>query len=176
MATRQKSEIVVADSTSVEPQSKSIVRRKRGEIAASQNASNGDAILAEELTLAFDPEMCAAIVMRLVQEKDTIRLLSTQEEQLSRALEVSRLGAIEAARQRGIATARAENAQSVRQLKERQQKEFIENDLPQLIDSCDYLPYQTMKNTVESFAAIVKVKLYWEEDSEGGYTCTAKPI
>lgn len=174
MVNRQKAEITIqGDAKSIESQSRTISRR-RNPASVPVATNNGDAILVEEFVLAYDPEIRAAIIARLVKEKNTIAELITQEERLSRIIEASKLAAIEQARAKGIATARRENAKKMHQLKEKQQKDFIENDLPQLLDSCDFLDFETMKTTVESFAEILKIQLIWEETNEG-YACTAKP-
>jgi hypothetical protein len=161
-----------------EPRKSTSITRRRKETSAPTvaNQNQGNAILTEELVLAFDPELRAAILTRLVREKGTIQQLATQEEQLSYVLEVAKLSAVEAGHAAGIANARREKAEKEQKLRDAEQKNFIENDLPQLLDSCDYLPYEAMKKTVEGFAKLVGLKLQWEETGDGEYTCTASPI
>ncbi len=162
---------------STEPQKTTSITRRRKEPSTPTvaNQNQGSAILTEELVLAFDPELRAAILTRLVREKGTIQQLATQEEQLSYVLEVAKLGAVEAGHAAGVANARREQAEKIQKLRDTEQKNFIENDLPQLLDSCDYLPYEAMKTAVEGFAKLVGLKLEWEE-TDGQFTCTASPI
>lgn len=51
------------------------------------------------------------------------------------------------------------------------QKQFIEVDLEKLIDSCDYLPYETMKQTIDGFASRLGVSLEWKELEDGQFEC-----
>jgi hypothetical protein len=44
-------------------------------------------------------------------------------------------------------------------------------ELPQLIDSCDYLPYETMKQTINEFASRLGVQLEWRDLSNGQFEC-----
>jgi hypothetical protein len=175
-ASPETSEMTVHAESSPAQTTKSITRRKKeATMPTVANQNQGSVILTEELILAFDPELRSAMITRLVREKSTILQLADQEEQLSRVLEIAKLAAVEDARARGVASARKQQAGKAKKLREQEQKSFIENDLPQLLDNCDYLGFETMKTTVEELAKLVGVVLQWEEESDGEFTCTAKP-
>jgi hypothetical protein len=169
MAAR-KGELTVQGDTpvSIQPQSKSIVKGRGQSITPAPSAF---AVVIEQLENAFDEDLRLAIFERLVREQQQIAGQVTEEEKLTKAVEIARLEAIEKAREKGKQSARREIAQRKREQLAAVQKQFIDVDLEQLIDSCDYLPYQTMKQTVDSFAARVGVKLEWKDLSDGQFEC-----
>jgi hypothetical protein len=156
--------------TSIELQSKKIVKGRGQQIAPVPSAF-GQVI--EQLEMAFDEDLRLAIFERLLREQQQIVQQVTEEEKLTKAVEIARLEAIEQAREKGKQSARAEIAQRKREQLIAVQKQFIDVDLEKLIDSCDYLPYETMKQTIDSFAARVGVKLEWKELSDGQFECIA---
>ncbi|PMB03579.1 hypothetical protein CEN49_22925, partial [Fischerella thermalis CCMEE 5273] len=53
------------------------------------------------------------------------------------------------------------------------QRYFINVELPQLLEKCEYLGYETMKQVVTDLAKRVDVKLDWKEKENGEYECNA---
>ena len=168
--------LVPDESTSIpEIQSKSIVRRRKEEIVKTTDSSTA-ATAIEELEVSFDPDLRMAIIARLVRDKALIKSAATQERQISQALELARIEAIDLARREGKALARTIIQEKKKQQKANAQKQFVEVELPQLLDSCDCLPYESMKKTVNEFAAHVGVKLEWKELENGEYECVPSII
>jgi hypothetical protein len=154
--------------TSIEPQSKKITKGRGQQIAPVPSAF---AVVIEQLEIAFDEDLRLAIFERLIREQQQIAQQVTEEEKLTKAVEIARLEAIEQAREKGKQSARAEIAQRKREKLEVVQKQFIDVDLEQLIDSCKYLPYETMKQTIDGFASQVGVKLEWRDLDDGQFEC-----
>jgi outer membrane translocation and assembly module TamA len=154
--------------TSIEPQSKKITKGRGQQIAPVPSAF---AVVIEQLEIAFDEDLRLAIFERLIREQQQIAQQVTEEEKLTKAVEIARLEAIEQAREKGKKSARAEIAQRKRQKLAAVQKQFIDVDLEKLIDSCNYLPYETMKQTIDGFAAQVGVKLEWRDLDDGQFEC-----
>ncbi|AUB41947.1 hypothetical protein COO91_08038 [Nostoc flagelliforme CCNUN1] len=172
MATR-KGELTVQGTelqTSIEPQSRKITKGREQKIVPVPSAF---ALVIEQLEIVFDEDLRLAIFERLVREQQQIAQQVTEEEKLTKAVEIARLEAIEQAREKGKKSARAEIAQRKREKLAAIQKQFIEVDLEKLIDSCDYLPYEMMKQTIDGFAAQVGVKLEWKELEDGQFECNA---
>jgi len=151
----------------IEPQSKSVMVRKKEEITTTTPAPQAQALAIAELELSFDPDLRLAMIQRLVQAREEIEILTTHEQKLAKVIEIGRLTATEKAREDGVQQARAEFAIKAKKYKESQQKLFMEKELPQLIASCDFLPIDDLKATVEAFAARLDIKLKWEESDEG---------
>ncbi|NDJ26065.1 hypothetical protein GS682_31700 [Nostoc sp. B(2019)] len=166
---RKGSEITVSEETSVQTQSKAITRGRKPEITAHQQQSEAQVI--EELEIAFDLDLRMAIIQRLVRDKHIIFEQQDKERQITEALEIARLEAIEKAKQEGKQQARAKMAQKKREQKREAQQHFIDVELEQLIDSCDYLPYEIMKQTIDGFAARLGVKLEWKDLDDGQFEC-----
>ncbi|MBW4557929.1 MAG: hypothetical protein KME59_18735 [Trichormus sp. ATA11-4-KO1] len=168
---RRGSEITVPEETAVQTQSKSITRGRKSEITTHQQQSEAQVI--EELEIAFDLDLRMAIIQRLVRDKHIIFEQQDKERQVTEALEIARLEAIEKAKEEGKQQARAKMAQKKREQKAVAQQHFIDVELEQLIDSCDYLPYETMKQTIDGFAARLGVKLEWRDLDDGQFECNA---
>lgn len=167
----RKGELIVQGTeaqASIEPQSKKIIKGREQKILPVQKHF---ALMIEQLEVAFDEDLRLAIFERLVREQQQIAQQATQEEKVTKAFEIARLEAIEQAKQKGKQSARAEIAQRKREKLAAIQKQFIDVDLEKLIDSCDYLPYETMKQTIDGFAAQVGVKLEWKELEDGQFEC-----
>ncbi|WP_341532100.1 hypothetical protein WKK05_39730 (plasmid) [Nostoc sp. UHCC 0302] len=156
--------------TSIGRQSKSMVKSKGQSITQVPSAF---AVVIEQLENAFDEDLRLAILERLVREQQQIAQLLTQEEKLTKALEIARFEAIDKAREKGKLSARLEVAQRKREQLAAVQKQFIDVELEQLIDSCDYLPFETMKQTIDSLAARVGVTLEWKDLEDGQFECIA---
>ncbi|MBD2496729.1 hypothetical protein [Nostoc sp. FACHB-280] len=156
--------------TTIQPQSRSMVKSRKPEITQAPSAF---ALVVEKLEIAFDEDLRLAILERLVREQKQIAQQVTEEEKLTKALEIARLEALEQAREKGKQSAREEIAQRKREQLAATQKQFIELELDQLIDSCDYLPFETMKKTVEGFASHVGVKIEWRDLEDGKFEYTA---
>ncbi|BAZ33764.1 hypothetical protein NIES4074_62780 (plasmid) [Cylindrospermum sp. NIES-4074] len=169
MARKESQLTFPTQETSIQTQTKSITRSRRGEIAAEQQQTSAQAI--EELEIAFDFDLRMAIIQRLVKDKQSILQQTDKERQIAEALEIARLEAVEKAREQGKQEARAKIAQKKAQQKAATQQHFINVELEQLIDSCDYLPYETMKQTINEFAARVGVKLEWKDLEDGKFKC-----
>ena len=165
---RRGSELTVK-AEELETQPKSITRRKKETIAPVKNAQ---AVAIEELEIAFDDDLRIAIIQSLVKNKQLILQQASSERQISQALELARLEAIEKAREEGKQQARSEMVVKKKEQKIAIQKRFVEVELPQLLDSCDYLGYETMKKTIDDFANRVGVVLKWEELENGEFRCT----
>ncbi|WP_341531880.1 hypothetical protein WKK05_38400 (plasmid) [Nostoc sp. UHCC 0302] len=169
---RKGSELTVStEETSIDKQPKSITKAKKIEINAYQEQTSAQAI--EELEVAFDFDLRMAIIQRLVQDKYIILQQKDKERSITEALELARLEAIELAREEGKQQARAKMAQKKAQQKAAAQQHFIDVELEQLIDSCDYLPFETMKQTVNTFANRIGVTLEWKDLSDGQFECIA---
>ncbi|MBD6620063.1 hypothetical protein FNW02_30770 [Komarekiella sp. 'clone 1'] len=168
--TRKSSEIVHStESTSVQTQSKSLTRSKKPESITHQGQASGQAI--EELEIAFDFDLRMAIIQRLVRDREFILEHKDKERQITEALELARLEAVEIARLEGKQQARAKMAKKKAQQLAATQQHFIDVELSQLIDSCDYLPFETMKQTINGLAARVGVKLEWKDLDDGQFEC-----
>jgi outer membrane translocation and assembly module TamA len=154
--------------TSIEPQSKKIAKGRGQKVVPVPSAF---ALVIEQLENAFDDDLRLAIFERLLREQQQIAQQVTEEEKLTKAVEIARLQAIEQAREKGKQSARAEIAQRKREQLTAVQKQFIDVDLEKLIDSCDYLPYETMKQSIDGFAARVGVKLEWKDLEDGQFEC-----
>ncbi|MBE9038866.1 hypothetical protein [aff. Roholtiella sp. LEGE 12411] len=154
--------------TSIEPQS---IKITKGKEQKGVPVLSSFSLVIEQLEIAFDEDLRLAIFERLVREQQQIAQQATQEEKVTKAFEIARLEAIEQAKQKGKQSARAEIAQRKREKLAAIQKQFIEVDLEKLIDSCDYLPYETMKQTIDGFAAQVGVKLEWKDLDDGQFEC-----
>ncbi len=165
---RRGSELTVK-AEELETQPKGITRRKKEEISPVNKAQ---AIAIEELEIAFDDDLRMAIIQSLVRNKQLILQQASSERQISQALELARLEAIEKAREEGKQQARSEMALKKEEQKIAIQKQFVQVELPQLLDSCDYLGYEIMKKTIDDFAARVGVVLEWEELEDGEFRCT----
>lgn len=168
----RKGELTVSAQTETElgQQPKGLVWRRKEPIAPA--APSGDrATEIEELTIAFDDDLRSAIIARLVRDKALILEAATQERQISEALELARLEAVERARDEGIKNARAEIAVQRKQKRLAAQKTFIDVELPQLLDTCDYLGYEIMQQTINGFAKRVGVKLEWRSMEDGQFEC-----
>ncbi len=157
------------ESSEIETQPKSIVRRRKGEITTQE--TNAEAIAIEELEIAFDDDLRGAIITRLVRDKALILEAATQERQVSQAIELARLEAVDKARSEGKAQARSIMREKKKQQKAAAQKKFIEVELSQLLDSCEHLPYESMKRTIDQFARAVGVNLQWKESEDGQFEC-----
>lgn len=168
---RRGSEITVPEETAVQTQSKSITRGRKPEITAHQQQSEAQAI--EELEVAFDLDLRMAIIQRLVKEKEIILQQQNTERKTTEALEIARLEAMDRAREEGKQQARAKMAQKKREQKRNAQQHFIDVELEKLIDSCNELPYETMKQTIDEFASRLDVKLEWRELDDGKFECNA---
>ncbi|MEA5603222.1 hypothetical protein [Nostoc sp. UHCC 0252] len=138
---RKGSEIVQSAETGGEVtqvQSKAISNTRKQQITHQQKAS-GQAL--EELEISFDFDLRMAILKRLVQDKHIILEQTDKERQITQALEIAKLEALELARSEGKEQARAIMSQRKREQLAATQQHFIDVELSQLIDSCDYLPY-----------------------------------
>ena len=167
MAARNGTLAVQPDSEEkIEPSKSVMVRRKKEEITTTP-ALQAQALAIAELELSFDPDLRLAMIQRLVQAQSEIKALTTHEQKLAKVIEIGRLTATEKAREDGVQEARAEFAIKAKKYKESQQKLFIDRELPQLIASCDFLPIDELKSTVEAFASRLDIKLKWEESNEG---------
>ncbi|MBD2208034.1 hypothetical protein H6G33_31065 [Calothrix sp. FACHB-1219] len=169
MARRGSELTVPTEETSVQTSSQAITRSKKTDITTHNQQASAQAI--EELEIAFDFDLRMAIIQRLVQDKQVILQLKDKERQIAEALELARLEAIEIAHEEGKQQARAKIVQKKAQQKAVTQQHFIDVELPQLIDSCDYLPYETMKQTINEFASRIGVKLQWRDLSDGQFEC-----
>jgi hypothetical protein len=168
----RKGELTVqTQETAVQTQSKSITRSRKPEITLEQQQSQAQAI--EELEVAFDLDLRMAIIQRLVRDKHVIFEQQDKERQVTEALEIARLEAIEKAREEGKQQARAKMAQKKAQQKAVAQQHFIDVELEKLIDSCDYLPFEIMRQTIDGFASRLGVKLEWKELDDGQFECNA---
>lgn len=156
----------------IEAQPKNIVRRRTGAIEQQPQQPQGMALAIEELELNFDPDLRLAIIQRIVNNSQLIKQEVTQERQLTKALELARLEATNQAKNEGIQQARAEFAEKKKKEKAAAQQHFIKVELDQLIDGCLHLPYETMKATINAFAARLDIKLNWEELENGEFKCT----
>lgn len=154
--------------TSMQTQPKSIVKGKEKSILP---ASTSFAVVMEQLEIAFDEDLRLAIFERLVREQQQIAQQVTEEEKIAKALEITRLEAIEKAREKGKQSARSQMAQRKKEQLAAIQKQFIEVELEQLIDSCNYLGYETMKQMINGFAARVGVSLEWRDLEDGQFEC-----
>ncbi|WP_375515743.1 hypothetical protein [uncultured Nostoc sp.] len=157
------------EGSTLETQSRAITRRKKGEIAPLEK---DQAQVIEEVEIAFDDDLRAAIIQSLVRNKEWIKQQANTERASSEALELARLEAVERARVEGKQKARSQMAAKKREQKAAIQQRFIDVELAQLLDSCDYLGYETMKKTVNEFANRVGVNLSWEELEDGEFRCT----
>lgn len=166
----RKGELTVheTETGTIQTQPKSIVKGKGQAITSTSSAF---AVVIEQLEIAFDEDLRLAIFERLVREQKQIAQQVTEEEKITKALEIARLEAIEKARDKGKQSAREEIAHRKRKQLAAVQKHFIDVELEQLIDSCDYLPYETMKQTIDGFAARLGVKLEWKELDDGQFEC-----
>jgi hypothetical protein len=155
--------------SSIEPQSKKITKgRVQQQITPVPSTF---AVVIESLEVAFDEDLRLAIFQRLLREQQQIAQLATEEEKLSKVLEFAKLEALEKGREKGKQSAREEIAKQKKEQLAAIQKRFINVELEQLIGTCDYLPYPAMKQTVDAFAARVKVKLEWKELDDGQFEC-----
>ena len=166
---RRGSDLTVPTEQELDTTPKAITRRKNQAITATNQAN---AIAIQELEIAFDDDLRLAIIQGLVAKKQLILEESERERRVATALEIARLEAVENAREQGKQEARSQVALKKKQRKEEIQKQFIEVELPQLLDACDQLSYEVMKTTIDEFAARVGVKLKWEELEGGEFQCT----
>lgn len=158
------------ESSEIEPpQPKTLVRRRKSEITG--DLTTAEAIAIEELEIAFDDDLRSAIITRLVRDKGLILEAATQERQVSQALELARLEAVDKARSEGKQIARSIMREKKKQQKAAAQKKFIEVELSQLLDSCECLPYESMKRAIDEFARAVGVVLEWKELEDGQFEC-----
>ena len=100
MATR-KGELTVQGTelqTSIEPQSRKITKGREQKIVPVPSAF---ALVIEQLEIVFDEDLRLAIFERLVREQQQIAQQVTEEEKLTKAVEIARLEAIEQAREKG---------------------------------------------------------------------------
>jgi hypothetical protein len=168
MAARSNSQLAVkAEEQAIEQQQSTSLTRRKKQTEELAPAEQAQAIALEELNISFDPDTRLAIIQRLVREHADIKTQSTQELQLAKALEIARLASIESARQRGVQEARAEAVAKRKLLLEQTKEKFIKQELPQLLDACEHLPYETMQKFINNFAERLGIKLQWEE-IEGG--------
>jgi flagellar biosynthesis/type III secretory pathway protein FliH len=153
----------------IAPQPKGVMVRpkKKEEITTTTPALQAQAVAIAELELSFDPDLRLAMIQRLVQARSEIEILTTHEQKLAKVIEIGRLTATEKARKDGVQQARAEFAIRAKKYKKEQQYLFMKNELPKLIASCDFLPIDELKSTVEAFAARLDIQLKWEESDEG---------
>ncbi|MBW4617512.1 MAG: hypothetical protein KME21_30730 [Desmonostoc vinosum HA7617-LM4] len=157
-----------AEETSFTTQPKSIVRSKKEEIIPALTAM---AVVIEQLEIAFDDDLRLAIFERLLRDQKLIHSQASEELEISQAMELARLEAIEKAREQGKQKARSQMAERKKKQLAVIQKQFIEVELPQLLDSCEYLGYEAMKQTVNTFAARVGVSLEWKDLEDGQFEC-----
>ena len=167
---RQSQITVQPESSEIDQTPKSIVRQKRGEISKG-TAPVGIAIHLEELEIAFDPDLRAAIIARLIRDKALILEAATQERRLSQALESARLESIEKARAEGIQIAREAKLKEKQAIASQTKQQFINKELPELLDACEFLEHETMKQTVERFASCVGVRIEWKDLEDGRFEC-----
>ncbi|MCC5634636.1 hypothetical protein LC593_01995 [Nostoc sp. CHAB 5844] len=125
------------------------------------------AIAIQELEVSFDPDLRLAMIQRLVKAQEEIKSFASQEQQLTKVVELGRLTAVEKARQEGVQLARAEFAAKLKKQKEAQQQQFIKNELPQVINACAVMSESDMKHTVEAFAKQLDIKINWEQTDAG---------
>jgi len=149
-------------------QTKSITKRRKSEITHQDKAF---AQAFEELEIAFDFDLRMAIIQRLTQDKEVILQYADKERQISEALELAKMEAVKKAREEGKQRAREKMAHQKAQEKAAAQQHFIDVELEQLLDSCDYLPFETMKETINTFAARMGVTLEWKELEDGQFEC-----
>ncbi|MBU7587552.1 MAG: hypothetical protein KAF91_32805 [Nostoc sp. TH1S01] len=149
-------------------QTKSITKRRKSEITHQDKAF---AQAFEELEIAFDFDLRMAIIQRLTQDKQVILQYADKERQISEALELAKMEAVKKAREEGKQRAREKMAHQKAQEKAQAQQHFIDVELEQLLDSCDYLPFETMKETINTFAARMGVTLEWKELEDGQFEC-----
>ncbi len=168
---------VAPEHTEIESKPKSILaRRPKNEISTiPTEIPQAQALLIQELEISFDADLCAAMIGRLVQSKQEIDALASDEQKLAKTVELGRLAATEKARLSGVQQARAEFAEKMKKFKLQQQQQFIDVDLPKLIDACELLSEEDMRKTVEAFASRFKIEITWEE-TDAGLRCNAKPI
>ena len=145
-----------------------LTRRKKQEIVPVEQAQ---AVAIEELITSFDPDLRMAIIQRLVREHEAIKTLSTKELKLSKALELARLEAVDHAREQGIQQARAEIAAKKKEQAELTKQQFINVELPQLLDALSHLPFEKMQEIIDGFASQLGVKLRWEDLPDGEFRC-----
>ncbi|MFB2768589.1 hypothetical protein ACE1AT_04760 [Pelatocladus sp. BLCC-F211] len=127
----------------------------------------------QELELVFDEDLRIAIIQRLIQDKALIQREVDEERKIAKALELARLVAVDKAKVEGRQQARAEVLVERKKQKSETQKHFIEIELPQLLETCEYLGYEVMKQTITQLAGRIDVTLEWEEKENGEYECKA---
>jgi hypothetical protein len=155
---------------------KTITRRKPTE--TSITAPQAGAVTLQdyqELELAFDEDLRTAIIQRLIQDKALIQKEAEEELKIAKALELARLAAVDKATSQGKQQARAQVLAERKKQKAKTQRYFIDVELPQLLDNCEHLGYEAMKQVVTDFAARIDVNLEWEEKENGEYECKAIP-
>ena len=153
------------------PKGVMVRRKKKDEIATTSPPLQAQAVAIAELELSFDPDLRLAMIQRLVESRAEIEILTTHEQKLSKVVELGRLAATEKAREDGIQEARAEFLIKAKRHKESQQRMFMEQELPRLMDACADFSDEILKETIESFAALLDIKLKWEE-SDVGHQCS----
>ncbi|MCC5600851.1 hypothetical protein [Nostoc favosum] len=156
------------ESASIEPQTRSIVRGKNEQTISVTTAF---AVVLESLEIAFDDDLRLAIFERLVRDHKLIQSQASEELQIAQAMEQTRLEAMEKAREQGKQIARSQMAEKKKKQLALIQKQFIDVELSQLLDSCDYLGYEAMKQTVNTFANRVGVSLEWRDLEDGRFEC-----
>lgn len=134
-----------------------IVRKKK-EIIANYSLNS-----AENLSLDFG------------EDKEFEIFLSSQEE-ISRQVEFAKLQKIEAAKARGIQKAHQEILSQRKAEKDSYKKRFIENQLPDIIDSyLKFMPFEAMKIAIAKICDLIEIKdIHWEETEDGGFKCTPR--
>ncbi|MCC5618463.1 hypothetical protein LC605_25930 [Nostoc sp. CHAB 5836] len=166
---RKGAELTVSNGEeTIERQTRGLVRGKKSQIIP---ASTAMAVVIEQLEIAFDDDLRLAIFERLVRDHKLIQELASEELQIAQAMELTRLEAIEKARSQGKQIARTQMADKKKKQLAAIQKQFIEVELPQLLDSCEYLGYEAMKQTVNTFANRVGVSLKWNDLDDGQFEC-----
>lgn len=169
MAARNNSQLVKPEEAGMEKQQhQGLTRRKKQEITP---VAQAEAVAIEELITSFDSDLRMSMITRLVREHEAIKSQSTEELQLAKALELARLGAIDHAKEQGIQQARAEMAAKKKEQAELTKQQFVNVELPQLLDALDHLEYETMQRTVNGFAERLGVKLKWEDLPDGQFRC-----
>lgn len=158
---RRNSSLTVKTEEGIEPVQSSgfVVRGKPEELPAPQ----AQALLIQELEVTFDADLRLAMLQRLVQAQGEIKAIADKEESLAKTIELGRLAAASKAKERGIQMARAEFAKKMEQQRKSQQKNFMEVELPKLLEATYFLPLEDRKVTLESFASPLQVKLTWEQ-------------
>lgn len=149
--------LTTTKTTAATQQSRTITRKK----SAEANIQHTSAIDLQAFQSTFDPDVATSIINALVINRDYIMAEAERSGQIARAVEAARLQAVYKAEEQGKSLARQAETRKLQVQKAEMQKNFLDAQIPKLLDSVDFLGFDTVQATIDNLAKQLDLKIKW---------------